>query len=112
MPKIVGNNSGRTSGVARQSVAIAPDNCATLSPSLAVGHDCCRQSLGAERSAFAGACAKLVGTGHGAQCIANFSVDHQICQSIQIRCFTIDDHQLRAVALGEDRKPSRRINHQ
>jgi hypothetical protein len=43
MPGIVCNNCGLASGVARQSVAIVADNCATLPPSLAVGRNCSRQ---------------------------------------------------------------------
>ncbi|MFT5175772.1 MAG: hypothetical protein ACI8W7_003965 [Gammaproteobacteria bacterium] len=43
---IVCNNSGRASGVARQSATIVPDNRLALAPSLAVGHDCSRQSFG------------------------------------------------------------------
>ena len=34
MAGIVWNNTGLASGVARQSVAIVPDNCATLAPSM------------------------------------------------------------------------------
>ena len=48
----------------------------------------------------------------GREGVADVATDDKVCDVVEIGRLAVDDHQRRAVALGHQRKPGRRPDHQ